>query len=196
MFCAAIPGRADAEAAAAVHSAARALLAAAHRPPLPAVRPAPQTPARKPPELKKSGLVRWRQVRGGGRRDRLPVQPGDCGDAEPAAAQAARRAPALRLRLTMRGLLFRVVSWQIEHCCATSCGICARCLRHPQLLGGHPDYLLRARSLSTYPTFDHFSFSSGFSPHLFAVPSVLAPRFRKPAPRPRKTVRNGRKKTR
>ena len=56
LFCPAIPGRADTEAAAAVRSAARALLAAAHRPPLPAVRPAPRTPARKPPELKKAAF--------------------------------------------------------------------------------------------------------------------------------------------
>ena len=54
------------------------------------------------------------------------------------------------------------------------------------------EYLLRAISLPhasqtiSRPFFPFF-------PHFFAISSVLAPRFRKPAPRPRKTVRNGRK---
>ena len=52
-----------------------------------------------------------------------------------------------------------------------------------------------AISMSTYPTLfrpflAHFS---PFFPHFFAVLPVLPPRFRKPAPRPGKTARNGRK---
>ena len=46
-----------------MRSAARALLAAAHRPPLPAVRPAPRTPAREPFELKKKKVAFFRGAR-------------------------------------------------------------------------------------------------------------------------------------
>ena len=77
-------------------------------------------------------------------------------------------------------------------------------IRDPGVLQDGADYyivfgtferLLRAISLSTYltllrPFLAHFC---SFFPRCFAVPFVSPPRFRKPVPRPGKTLRNGRK---
>ena len=127
-----------------------------------------------------------------------PAEPG-CGSWR-ATGRVGRRAPRSQARRNSRLWSSRTQRWAPRQR-APSCATTALWSKFKYLVFGRFRTTVRLRTLSRiYGAFavnrsldplslGHFT---SFFPHLFATFSVLSPRFQKPAPRPRKTVRNGR----